>query len=147
MTERINDNIVELLMRSRGIDVSRYDWSFLDNSVQERMGETHCSLVEEYCDLLGQKDKEELSLLELLHNSHSEFFRNPLTFAVLERVILPALVLQIKSTGRKEIRIWLTACAAGQEAYSLAILLEELNNGNTHNFAYRLFATDKTNPG
>lgn len=73
---------------------------------------------------------------------YSEFFRNSLTFAVLERIVLPSLVLKKKNSGRKEIRIWSAACAGGQEAYSVAILLEELKNQGGENPACRIFATD-----
>ncbi len=133
----------DLLMRSLGIDVSRYDESFLDKSLRERLRETHCCSVEEYCSLLGQKTEEEMIFFESLHVGYSEFFRNPLTFAVLERLILPSLVMKMKSTNRKEIRMWSAACAAGQETYSLAILLEELKSNDTDKLDYRIFATDQ----
>ena len=44
---------------------------------------------------------------------------------------------------RKELRIWSAASAGGQEAYSLAILLEELKNSDSEKFNYRIFATDQ----
>jgi chemotaxis protein methyltransferase CheR len=42
----------------------------------------------------------------------------------------------------KEIRIWSAACAAGQEAYSFAMLMDEIKNGGSEKFIYRIFATD-----
>ena len=73
---------------------------------------------------------------------YSEFFRDTLTFAVIERIVLPSLLNKKKDSGRKEIRIWSAACAAGQEAYSLAILLEGLKNRRSEYPDYRIFATD-----
>lgn len=106
------------------------------------MSQTACGSVEDYAALLENNHEEGKRFVDALHISYSGFFRNPLTFAVLERIVLPQLIGQRKNSRRKEIRIWSTACAAGQEAYSLAILLEELHAGNTEGFDYRLFATD-----
>jgi chemotaxis methyl-accepting protein methylase len=136
-------HVAEYLMGSNGIDVSKYDDAFLGKSLQKRMAATHCVLIEEYCDFLGQSQGECTAFVDSLHINYSEFFRNPLTFAVLEQIILPAIVLKNKTAKRKEIRIWSAACAGGQEAYSLAILLEELRNGHGTEFTYRIFATDQ----
>lgn len=138
----INKHIADLLMGMHGIDISQYDTSFLGRSLQKRITEIHCGSVEEYCSFLEDNKMEGKNFFDSLHISYSEFFRNPLTFAVLERIIVPSIVLKKKTNKRKEIRIWSAACAAGQEAYSIAILLEELKNGNMNKFDYRIFATD-----
>jgi len=139
-----NKIICELLLRLHGIDVSKFDVLFLNKSFQKRITETHCESTEEYYNLLENNPKEGKTFIETLHISYSEFFRNPLTFSVLERIILPSLVLKKKNTKLKELRIWSAACAGGQEAYSLAILMEELKNGNNEKIKYRIFATDQS---
>lgn len=53
------------------------------------------------------------------------FFREPATFAVLEQQILPALIADRRTSG-KRIRIWSAGCSTGEETYSLAILLARL---------------------
>jgi chemotaxis methyl-accepting protein methylase len=136
-------HIGEFLMRSHGIDVSKYDESFLDKSVQKRLSETHCGSMEDYCALLEHGDDERKLFADLLNINYSEFFRNPLTFAVLERIILPLVAMQNKVSRRKELRIWSAACASGQEPYSLAILLEELKALCSEISSYRIFATDR----
>lgn len=62
----------------------------------------------------------------------TEMFRDPEVFLYLRREILPAL----KSFPR--INIWQVGCATGEEAYSLAILLQE--EGVYHRA--RIFSTD-----
>ena len=131
------------LLQSQGIDVSKYDVSFLNKSLQKRITETHCNSEEVYCNLLEQNIKEAEYFLDSLHNSYTEFFRNPLTFSVLERIILPSLILKKENTKNKEIRIWSAACASGHEAYSLAILLEEIKDIKVEKINYRIFATDQ----
>jgi chemotaxis protein methyltransferase CheR len=125
-------------------EVARYDESFLLRSLRRRMNETQCNLPEEYAKLIAEFPDESLLFLNSLQISYSEFFRNPLTFAVLERLIVPSLIQKKKEIKRKEIRIWSAACANGQESYSLAMVLEELKNGGDEKINYRIFATDQS---
>lgn len=140
----INKSITDLLISSHGIDVSNFDKSFLSKALKKRITETQCSTTKEYFTLLERRSKEVEIFLASLNISYSKFFRNNLTFALLEQIILPSLIHKKKNSKSKEIRIWSAACASGQEAYSIAILLEELRNGNTDKFNYRIFATDQS---
>jgi len=135
--------IAGALDRIYGTDASRFDCSFLDKTVQKRITETHCNSQEEYCALIEQNRNEGEEFMASLYISYSEFFRNPLTFAVLEKLVLPSLILNKKKAGGKETRIWSAACAAGQESYSLAMLMEEFRNDRNEQFSYRIFATDQ----
>jgi len=135
---------VNLFLRSQGIDASKYDASFLERSLQKRIAETHCDTVEAYFTFAEKNEQEGVHLVTSLNINYSEFFRNPLTFAVLERIVLPSIALKKENSRRNEIRIWSAACAAGQETYSLAILLEELKKDINEKINFRIFATDQS---
>ena len=141
---KTDQSITGQLMRIHGIDVAKYDADFLEKSLQRRVAETGCGSREEYCHVLDESRGEATSFIASLQISYSEFFRNPLSFALLERLVLPSIVQKKKNARHKEIRIWSAACAGGQEAYSLAILLEELSKRDRHNFRYRIIATDQS---
>ena len=135
-------SITRLLDQTPGMDKSIYEHTFLRKSIEKRLQETGCGSPEEYCGYWEQNPAEGQILRASLHNHFSEFFRDQLTFAILERSILPELIQKKKKDKRSEIRIWSAGCAAGQEPYSLAILLEEAL-GNSHpGLTYRIFATD-----
>jgi chemotaxis methyl-accepting protein methylase len=134
-------HIAKLVFQSGGIDINKYDESFLGKSIQKRVVETHCETLEKYFSFLEQHEDERLCLIDSLQISYSEFFRNSLTFAVIERIIIPAL---IHRKDNKETRIWSVACAMGQEAYSLAMLLEEYSDNYKNKINYRIFATDQS---
>jgi len=106
------------------------------------MQTTACVSPDDYCAHLEQNPAEGKLFQNSLQNHFSQFFRNPLTFAVLEGVILPELIQRKKQKQRSEIRIWSAGCAAGQEACSLAILLEEALGNIGPGLTYRIFATD-----
>ncbi|MEI6695100.1 MAG: CheR family methyltransferase [Bacteroidota bacterium] len=143
MKER-NKPITELLLRLQGMDVSKYDDIFLNKILQKRIAETHCESEKDYYTLLTQNSKEIKLFGDSLQISYSEFFRNSLSFAVLEHILLPSLASRKLKNKSKEIRIWSAACASGQEAYSLAILLEEFKQNYSEAFNYRIFATDQS---
>ena len=144
--EETNRKIVGILMSLHGIDLTKFDAYFLERSVRKRIKETHCASEAAYFNILENNKKEGIILLDSLNISYTDFFRNPLTFAVLERIILPSVILKRGNARQKEIRIWSAACAGGQEAYSLAMLMEEQINEGTNKLNYRIFVTDLKGP-
>lgn len=138
-----NNHISGLLLQNLGIDVNKFDANFLTRTLQKRMSLNGCNNIEEYSSILEKDIKESYVLKESLQNGYSEFFRNSLTYAVLENIVLPSIIMQMKKNNRKEIRIWSAACASGHEAYSLAILMEEIKEVVGDKIKYRIFATDQ----
>ena len=141
-------NEFELLVDSLGKlsdrDFSKYDQSFVSKLLAKRMFELNSLTEQEYLNKLISDNNEIKLLYYSLQISYSEFFRNKLTFEVLETVILPELILKAKNENRNEIRIWSAACAAGQEAYSLAIILKEVSELYRNKIKFRIFASDQS---
>lgn len=123
-------------------DISMFDEKFLARTLKARMTETRCASTEEYNDLLARDSAEEDAFAASLLISHSEFFRDSLTWAVVERIVLPDLVAESHDKDRRELRVWSAGCAAGQEPYSMAMLIGELPESNGRKVDYRIFATD-----
>lgn len=136
------DPLVNIMQRLFGCDVSRFDESFLATTVARRMTAVGAADTAAYQRRLAGDRFEAETLRDSLLVSHSEFFREPLTFALLETLVLPALVRQKKQAGQNEIRVWSAGCAAGQEAYSVAILLDGMASAREAGIRVRVFATD-----
>jgi chemotaxis methyl-accepting protein methylase len=62
-------------------------------------------------------------LIDALTIKVSHFFRNPFVFEALKKFVLPEL---IESRHGEGLRVWSAGCARGEEAYSMAILLNEI---------------------
>jgi len=60
---------------------------------------------------------------EVLTTNETSFFRDKHVFDALRKTILPELIENRQKD--KTLRIWSSACSAGQEAYSLAMILRE----------------------
>lgn len=127
-----------------GLDISKHDNTFLLKSVEKRVYATEMKTASDYVVFLSKNEKEARDFYDLLYNTYTEFFRDSLTFAQLEQWILPRLVENKSIQG--ELRIWSAGCSSGQEAYSLAILLERFQKTHRKQFRYRIIATDISEP-
>ncbi len=134
--------IFAFLLETYGIDLSPYDESFLSKILRKRFDIAASKSSGNYLDYLKNEQNEIEILLGALQIHFSEFFRNPLTFSYIEQFVLPALIEKKRKDKGKEIRIWSAACASGQEAYSIAILVDELLKEQDTNISCRIFATD-----
>ncbi len=63
------------------------------------------------------------AVVEAMSAAETAFFRDPQTFDVIAAAALPELAAR---RAGQSLRIWVAACGAGQEVYSLAMLLDEL---------------------
>lgn len=137
-----NKHVATFHLNSLVPDFSKYDETFLRKILQKRIKKENCISEEAYFKLLEQNEHEAVRLIDSLHINYSEFFRNSLTFAVLEKMIFPTIISKKTNLKHNEIRVWSAACAGGQEVYSLAILLNELKNIEGEKINFRIFATD-----
>ncbi len=137
--------LIHQLSVHHGFNPDVYDPGFFRQTVEERFQAFGISRMEDYAGVLEHNGAEVAYLRALLANSHSEFFRNSLTFSVLEQYVIPRLFPDDQNPER-EVRIWSAGCAAGQEPFSVAILVEEFLQKKQHKGAYRIFATDQSEP-
>ena len=79
------------------------------------------SLIDE---LRHGRDTLARAVTEAMTTNESSFFRDGASFALFRDDLLPSLMQRRATT--KKLRIWCSACAAGQEAYSIALLLDDL---------------------
>ncbi len=70
----------------------------------------------------------------------TRFFRDGEVFDVLRGEILPAILK--RAAARKALRIWVPGCATGEEAYSIAMLVQELVTARGDKWDVKIFATD-----
>lgn len=78
------------------------------------------------------------AITDALLQSDTRFFRDRALFARLRAEILPAA---LQRRGHERVRIWSAGCSTGQEAYSIAMMIEEMRSDGL-NPAVELVATD-----
>ncbi|MDB5328518.1 MAG: torS, partial [Phycisphaerales bacterium] len=121
-------------------DFSGYKKPTLIRRIQRRMGLAQVELLGDYARILRQSPAEVTALADDLLIHVTGFFRDAVVWEMLrERVIRP-LVADRADEG--SIRVWVTACATGEEAYTLAMLLVEEADAVGKRFDIKVFATD-----
>jgi chemotaxis methyl-accepting protein methylase len=136
------ENIIGHILRFTGRDLSVYADSFLQKIINKRIVESSVKNVSDYLMFLNDNPVEEEILLNSLNISYSLFFRNLLDFSIVERFIFPSLLQRNVNKQSSSIRIWSAGCADGSEAYSLAIIGNELMTNRLNGNPPLIFATD-----
>ena len=130
-----------LLLRAQtGHDFSQYKQSTVVRRVERRMAVHQIERLEEYVRYLQQNPADVEALFRDLLIGVTGFFRDPEAFGALQEHALPR-VFAGKPAGAL-IRIWVPGCSTGEEAYSLAILLQERMERLKQSFKLQVFATD-----
>ena len=129
-----------LLRAQTGHDFSQYKPSTINRRVERRMAVHQVDSIDNYLKYCQQTPAEIEALFNDLLIGVTKFFRDVEAFQVLEEQTIP-LLFKDKPPG-SVIRVWSTGCSTGEEAYSLAILLQEHIETTKQNFTVQLFATD-----
>jgi two-component system CheB/CheR fusion protein len=132
---------VHAALRARtGHDFSEYKDSTFQRRVQRRMQVIQTTKLEDYVEQL-QKDPDEVrALFRDLLIGVTSFFRDPAAFRSLEGLVIPQL---FEGRGAdEEVRVWVTGCSTGEEAYSIAMLLREYLDNLQGAPKVKVFATD-----
>ncbi|HVV32046.1 MAG TPA: protein-glutamate O-methyltransferase CheR [Vitreimonas sp.] len=79
-----------------------------------------------------------IAITDALAQTETRFFRDRAQFDVLRTKLIPDA---LKRRGHERIRIWSAGCSTGQEAYSIAMTLEELRDTGV-NAAAEIVASD-----
>jgi chemotaxis methyl-accepting protein methylase len=104
------------------VDFSAYRAATVERRIRSRMMSLRLSSLPQYLDLLRTCGSEPRRLIERVAIKVSRFYRHAPTFDCLRRVVLPELA------GRRDgapLDIWSVGTGAGEEAYTLAMLLDD----------------------
>jgi len=132
--------IFVLLRSQTGHDFSQYKPNTIKRRVERRIAVHQIADLTGYVRFLQQTPLEVEALFRDLLIGVTSFFRDPDAFASLEKSVIPALFTD-KPPGAV-IRVWICGCSTGEEAYSIAILLQEQMDLLKKNFKLQIFATD-----
>ncbi|AMR32263.1 chemotaxis protein [Mucilaginibacter sp. PAMC 26640] len=136
---KLND-IFTLVSKSSGHDFNLYKTPTILRRITRRMAAVALLHLEDYVALL-HKDPAEVKLLakDFLIGVTS-FFRDKQAFELLEKEIIPNIVK--KKNDGDILKVWVCACSTGEEAYSIAVLLNEKVEESGKNIEIKIFATD-----
>ena len=132
--------ILELLLKKTEIDFSHYKMATIKRRILRRMTLNKMTSLKKYIEILSE-NKEEIKILQqdLLINV-TNFFRDTEAHVYLKNSLFPKL-LNAKAASEK-FRVWIPACSTGEEAYSIAMTLLEIQEELDTIVPIQIFATD-----
>jgi len=139
-SENALQKIFILLRAQPGHDFSQYKPSTIHRRIERRMAIHQIETMDGYVKFLQQTPAEIEALFRDLLIGVTNFFRDPDAFEVLAQQVVPRLFAN-KPPGAT-IRVWAPGCSTGEEAYSIAILLQEYLEKVQQPFNIQIFATD-----
>ena len=132
--------LLYFLQQSRGFDFTGYKRPSLQRRVQRRIQTLELKTFDEYRDYLEVHQDEFAMLFNTILINVTSFFRDPPAWDYLQREVIPVMLRAKSDDGL--VRVWSAGCAAGQEAYSLAIALAEAMGDTEFRERAKVYATD-----
>ena len=136
--------ILRVLHQATGIDFSLYREKMVKRRILRRLALRNIGTLTEYAQRMENDSDERTALQRDLLIGVTSFFRDQEAFQSLKRVVFPR-ILQGRS-ARETIRIWVAGCATGEEAFSIAISLQEYLDETGTSFPVQIFASDICGP-
>lgn len=116
-------SVFDLLSERFGLDLHIYKRPIMVRRIRHCASLANAKGLEAYVSALEDDDREVEKLHDDLGIGVINFFRDPDAHAALAAKVVPNLIEHRSSDS--PIRIWVPACATGEEAYSIAMLITE----------------------
>jgi PAS domain S-box-containing protein len=131
--------ICDVVRQATGLDFRHYKESTLFRRIVRRINVLHLQSARDYIDYLEKQAEEARLLTRDLLIGVTAFFRDRDAFKVLKHKVLTKL---IAANRAGMVRIWAPGCGSGQEAYSLAMLAQEVKQESGSHQEVQIFGTD-----
>ena len=126
------EQFVQKVMSKTGIDLHSYKQQQMQRRLTTLRQRRGYGTFVDYFHAMAHNTKIMDEFLDQMTINFSEFFRNPEKWQVLKNRVLPQI-----TSRKRSIRCWSAACSTGEEPYTLAMILSEINN-----FTFDIQATD-----
>jgi chemotaxis protein methyltransferase CheR len=116
----------QFVYRSSGIVLGEDKGYLFEARLAPILRKANLASLNDLCSLIrmGQERDLQRQIVDAMTTNETLFFRDVAPFTALRTVILPEVIEQRKAA--RHLRFWSAASSSGQEAYSLAMLLQEM---------------------
>src|SRR5215212_6968982 len=132
------ERLLNFLRDNRSFDFTGYKRPSLMRRVRHRMHEVGIESFDDYQDVLQLEPQEFTALFNTILINVTSFFRDAEAWEQLRTEVLPQI---LDASNGRAIRVWSAGCSAGQEAYTIAMLLHEAM-GSSFRERAKIYATD-----
>ena len=133
--------ILFLLKEKHHVDFGLYKRPTLGRRLAKRLTMVKAKTLAVYFNYLESHPKELQILFKEFLIGVTRFFRDDHVFKSLADNIIPE-IFKNAPEDKKLIKVWITACSTGEEAYSVAILFREYMDKHNIDKEIKIYATD-----
>lgn len=135
---KILDKIINSVNEQSNADFSGYKRQMIKRRIAKRMSLLKLNNIDTYVTQLQNDQEERQRLAQDFLVGVTYFFRDPAVWELVYQEALPQLI----DKDSQHIKIWSAGCSTGEEAYTIAILVDEYCKANGINCSVSIFATD-----
>lgn len=136
-------DIIEQVSDFSRVNFKNYKTTTISRRIEKRVKINHLKNVAEYHQYTLNHPEELLVLYHDLLIGVTRFFRDTEAFQALYDTVIPQLCQS--RPAYETLRLWVIASSTGEEAYSIAMLLDEYMRKHEIDLNYKVFATDVDN--
>src|SRR5262245_37351107 len=133
-------DLLEMLSSTHSFDFREYKEASLARRIRARMAQVRVDGFAAYAEYLTQHPDEHVVLFNTILINVTGFFRDPEAWKVLAADVIPRIVADASES--RSVRIWSAGCSAGEEPYSVAMLLAEHLGDRMGDFLVKIYGTD-----
>lgn len=138
--EQFLQTVFDLIRQESGVEFHYYKTPTIIRRITKRMMQGGFTSPDKYAEFLREHKEEVRQLGHDFLIGVTHFFRDPEAFDILRDKVIKEII------DRKEedetIKIWVTACSTGEEAYSIAMLVDDVLGNSEKNLSVKIFASD-----
>jgi len=116
--------VFDLIRGESGVEFHYYKTPTILRRINKRMIQGNFSSPDKYITFLQDHKDEVKELGQDFLIGVTRFFRDPEAFDILREKVIPAIIDNKEEDD--SIKIWVTACSTGEEAYSIAMVVDEV---------------------
>ena len=140
-TDRQFKTIADLVQGQVGIQLPPSKRTMVEGRLRKRVRALGLEDLEAYGRALfedGRLEEELAHLIDCVTTNKTDFFREPPHFDFLARRAVPKF---LAAGAQRTVKVWSAACSTGAEAYTIAMVLEEMQRSGPR-FGYSILGTD-----
>jgi chemotaxis methyl-accepting protein methylase len=136
------NKVVTEIAAITGFNAHGYRPTTLKRRLELRLSATLSRNYRDYLAYLKKDPTEGYRFLDALFITVTDFFRDRAVFSCLEKEIFPGLIEEISAKKKNKLSVWSIGCSQGQEAYSLAMILDLVRRKKGKSLKMSILATD-----
>ena len=132
--------LIELIHEQVGLDFTQYRPNTIRRRIEKRMLIAQIKSNREYLALVRSDVEECRTLAKSFLIGVTRFFRDPDAFEFIREKVIPRIFAE--ADYNRPVRVWVPSCSTGEEAYTLAILLDEYRRAHAKDVDFKILASD-----